>query len=151
METPADLMRRDLLHHSVIAGAATRGLAVSRPRRSAAGGPLPPSRLWPPEGRAVPRGRVPLHAYGEADRLLARPADARAEPRIASGLACWRAWGECAVTPHDGLVAAGDVVLARALERVLPIDALRRLLRDPLAFYCSTRSACGVSKPRYRR
>ena len=122
LEFGVDLMRRDLLHHAVIVGAATGGLAVSRPRRSLEGGPLPPSRLWPPGGRVIPRGRVPVHAYGEADRLLARPADARTEPRIASGLACWRAWRESALTPHDGLVAAGDPVVARTLARVLSIE-----------------------------
>ena len=137
LEPAVDLMRRDLLHHAVIAGAATGGLAVSRPRRSAEGAPLPPSRLWPSGGRAVPRGRVPVHAYGEADRLLARLPDATSEPRIASGLACWRAWGDLrARRLTDGVVGGGDPVVARAFKaRVLGrSDSLRRLLRDPLAF-----------------
>ena len=133
---------RDLLDFEVIAGAASGGLSVSRPRRSSEGAPSPPSRLWPDEGRSVSRGRVPTHAYGEADRLLARSADARAEPRIASGLRCWRAWRQPALTPHDGLIEAGDPVVARALSRNLPVAALERLLRDPLAFVLL--DACGL-------
>ena len=133
---------RDLLHFDVIAGAASGGLSVSRPRRSAEGAPSPPSRLWPEEGRSVPRGRVPLHAYGEADRLLARPGDARAESRIAAGLRCWRAWRQPALTPYDGLIQADDPVVARALSRILPVAALERLLRDPLAFVLL--DACGL-------
>lgn len=137
-----DQIGRDLLHFAVIAGAATGGLSLSRPRRSNESAPLSPSRLWPPEGRPVPRGRVPLHAYGEADRLLARPADARAEPRIAAGLRCWRAWRDPALTPYDGLIGADDPVVARALSRALPIAGLERLLRDPLAFLLL--DACGM-------
>jgi hypothetical protein len=40
LESAVDLMRRDLLRHAVIAGAATGGLAASLPHRSAEGGPL---------------------------------------------------------------------------------------------------------------
>ena len=134
---------RDLLHFDVIAGAASGGLSLSRPRRSTEGAPSPPSRLWPEqEGRSVPRGRIPLHAYGEADRLLARPADARAEPRIAVGIRCWRAWQQPALTPYDGLIEPDDPVIARTLSRILPVAALERLLRDPLAFVLL--DACGL-------
>jgi hypothetical protein len=129
-----DQVGRDLLHYAVIGGAANGGLAISRPRRSTENAPLPPSRLWPLEGRPVPRGRIPLHAYSEADRLLARLADARREPRVAAALTCWRAWHDNNLTPYDGLIAAGDPAVARALSGVLSIGALGRLLRDPLAF-----------------
>jgi hypothetical protein len=136
-----DQVNRDLLHYAVIAGAANGGLAVSRPRRSTDNAPLPPSRLWPAEGRPVPRGRIPLHAYSEADRLLARPADAKREPRVAAALKCWRAWHDNDLTPYDGLIAAGDSAVDRALSGILSIGALGRLLRDPLAFVLL--DACG--------
>ncbi len=130
----SDTGRRDLLHHSIILGAATGCLTLSRPRRTVSGNPAPPSRLWPNTDRTVSRGRVPPHAYGEADRLLARPRDARLEPLIAGGLACWLSRSDPALTAYDGFVRPDHPLVERTLGGTLPIDALKRLLRDPSAF-----------------
>ena len=129
-----DAGRRDLLHHAVIVGAATGCLALSRPRRTASGNPSPPSRLWPASDRTVSRGRVPPHAFGEADRLLARPDDARVEPLVAGGLACWQSRRDEGLTAYDGLVQPGHPSIERTLCGTLSLDALKRLLRDPAAF-----------------
>ena len=38
------------------------------------------------------RTRIPLHAFSEADRLLARPKEAMAAPLVAASRQCWEDW-----------------------------------------------------------
>ena len=125
---------RDAMLFNVIVGAASGGLALSRPRRSAEGGSQSPSRLWPVDSVELERTRVPAHAFGEADRLLARPRDAAADPGLSRARNCWRDWHRPELTAHDGLVPNAHPGLDRALGRTHSAQSMGRLLRDPLAF-----------------
>jgi hypothetical protein len=80
------------------------------------------------------RGRIPEHAAGEADRLLARPAEFAGTLIGRSGLTCWRDWYRQVLTPHDGLIASGHPRIAKALARTQSASSLRVLLRDPIRF-----------------
>ena len=109
---------------------------ISRSRRSAQGGLLPISPLLASLGpaKALKRGRIPQHAFSETDRLLARPQDAAASPRIRSAMSCWSDWSAAKVTEHDGRVRAHHPVIDSALRRPQSATSLGRLLRNPLAF-----------------
>lgn len=114
---------------------AVGGLVLSRSRRSAEGALLAPSRLFPAEGADVmAKVRTPDHAFSEADRLLARPSEARDRPALSLARAAWRGWLSPDVTAWDGQVPAGDPVVRAALGREQSATSLRRLLRDPLGF-----------------
>ena len=120
----------------IICTRASSACFISRSRRSAQGGLLPASPLLTalPQSRDLKRGRIPLHAFSETDRLLARPADAAAHPRIRSALACWMNWTDSKVTAHDGLVREHHSIIQRAIQRTQSATSLARLLRDPLGF-----------------
>ncbi|MCI0631864.1 MAG: PD-(D/E)XK nuclease family protein [Phycisphaerales bacterium] len=94
------------------------------------------SALWPAgtAPRARTRTRTPEHAFSEADRLLARPAEAGKTPRIKASRTCWRNWHRSDVTPHDGAIRAGHPAVERALGRLHSATSLKRLARDPLGF-----------------
>jgi hypothetical protein len=119
-----------------VAARASSGCVLSRSRRDVQGRSLYASPLLSehPAARVLARGRIPEHAYSEADRLLARPQDVTDVPRLASAMCGWRAWNASEVTAHDGLVRAEHPLIRRALERVQSATSLRLLLRDPLAF-----------------
>lgn len=120
---------------AVIRAHAVGGLVLSRSRRSAEGALLAPSRLFPAEGvEVLAKVRTPDHAFSEADRLLARPLEARDRPALSLARAAWRGWLSPAVTAWDGQVSAGDPVVRAALNREQSATSLRRLLRDPLGF-----------------
>lgn len=132
---PVPRPEQDLRLFAAIRGHATGGLVLSRARRSAEGALLAPSRLFPAEGAQVlTKVRTPAHAFSEADRLLARPAEALVKPGLALGRAAWRAWRSPDATAWDGQAPAGDPVVRAALEREQSATSLRRLLRDPLGF-----------------
>ncbi|MBN9466015.1 PD-(D/E)XK nuclease family protein [Brevundimonas sp.] len=127
---------QDMRVFGAIATGATATFVVSRSRRSAEGAILAPSRLFPTTSiRTLARVRTPPHAFSEADRLLARPEEARQAPELSLARACWTAWWETADhTVHDGRVPPGDPVVAAALAREQSATSARRLLRDPLGF-----------------
>jgi len=118
-----------------IAASATATFVLSRSRRSSDGALLAPSRLFPASGAEIlARVRTPEHALSEADRLLARPQEARDRPHLALGRAAWRAWLLPDHTDHDGRVRRADPVVRAALDREQSATSARRLLRDPLGF-----------------
>jgi hypothetical protein len=120
---------------AILRAHAAREFVLSRARRSAEGALLAPSRLFPTDGAEVlAKVRVPAHAFSEADRLLARPAEARDRPALALARAAWRGWASPDLTAWDGQVPAGDPVVAAALAREQSATSLRRLLRDSLGF-----------------
>ena len=131
---PVSHTEQDALAFQVISARASGALTLSRAQRSAEGAVLAPSRFWPESEAPLSRTRVPEHAFNEADRLLARPNDAAAEPRLALGRLCWRNWGKSGVTAHDGVLAPQHPLIAGALEQPQSPTSLRRLLRDPLGF-----------------
>jgi len=120
----------------LIRGQASGGCLISRSRRSAQGGLLPISPLLAKLGpaKALKRGRIPQHAFSETDRLLARPQDAAASPRIRSAMSCWSDWSAAKVSEHDGRVRAHHPVIDSALRRPQSATSLGRLLRNPLSF-----------------
>ncbi|MNH49010.1 PD-(D/E)XK nuclease superfamily protein [compost metagenome] len=118
-----------------IAAGATRSIVLSRSRRSSEGTLLAPSRLFPTAiAQVLARIRTPEHAFSEADRLLARPQEARDEPLLALSRAAWRAWLSPDHTEHDGRVPRADGVVRAGLDREQSATSARRLLRDPLGF-----------------
>jgi hypothetical protein len=115
---------------------ASGGCVLSMSRRSAQGSLLAASPLLPTESpkRVFLRARLAEHALSEADRLLARPAEAAKVPLLAQAAICWRSRRQPGVTSHDGRVRAGHPVIVRAIERVQSATSLRLMLRDPLGF-----------------
>jgi hypothetical protein len=115
---------------------AGKTITLSRGRRSAAGTVQAASALWPHAGeRTLWRTRIPLHAFSEADRLLARPKEAIAAPLVAASGRCWEGWRAGSRTAHDGATGAhSEVAVGRALARAQSTTSVRRLLRDPAGF-----------------
>ncbi len=125
---------RDRLDFSIISDQA-RTLVLSRSQRNAAGLLLAPSPLWAAGEIVLGRGRIPLHAFSETDRLFARPKEAVERPRIALTAACWANRKSANQhTVHDGQIRAGHPVIEAALSAPHSISALERLLLDPLGY-----------------
>jgi hypothetical protein len=121
--------------------ASTRAaVTLSRPRRDEEARRKAPSPLLRgldvDETTLAPR-RLPEHAYGPADRRLARPDELEADPHARRALAAWRAWRSDRLGPHDGVVRAGHPAVLRALDRAHSATSLRKLLRDPQGFVWS--------------
>ncbi len=126
---------QDELLFRAIAEGATTTFVLSRSRRSSEGALLAPSRLFQAVNvEVLPRVRTPEHAFSEADRLLARPEEARDRPLLTLGRAAWRAWQSTDHTDHDGRVPPADPLIRAALHREQSATSARRLLRDPLGF-----------------
>jgi hypothetical protein len=133
---------------SIVAGTACE-VVLSRSRRSAQGTRVGRSPLLQDRPETLlSRARVPEHAWNEADRLMARPADAAKIDRIRSANACWRCWHEEGLTPYDGQFSADHPVIRRAIERVQSATSLRRMLQDPMGFVW--RYALGWRTPQER-
>ncbi|VUD71615.1 PD-(D/E)XK nuclease family protein [Methylobacterium symbioticum] len=112
-------------------------VVLSRPRRGPDGRLLGRSPLLREFGAAetyLGRNRVPAHAVGEVDRLMARPAEFRATAPAICAAGCWRAWGRAELTAHDGRVRPDHPVVLAILDRTHSARSLRKLLRDPLGF-----------------
>ena len=80
------------------------------------------------------RNAVPVHAFSETDRLMARPQEFAADPQAVSAQGCWRDWRRPEITAHDGLVRADHPLVLAILDRTQSASSLRRLLRNPLSF-----------------
>lgn len=127
--------RADRMHFDVILGAASESAVLSRSRRSSQGSRVGRSPLL--QGRletALSRARIPEHAFSEADRLMARPADATGVDRIRAAQSCWRNWHVEHLTPHDAQFGPQHPLVVAAIERVQSATSLRWLLQDPLGF-----------------
>jgi hypothetical protein len=111
-------------------------IVLSRSRRSTDGTLQCNSALWPAAVaiRTNARTRVPEHAFSEADRLLARAAEAGRSDRIKATLTCWRNWNLSEATPHDGRLRSGHPAVLRALARLHSATSLKLMVRDPLGF-----------------
>jgi len=120
----------------IIGSQVSGGLVLSRSRRNAQGALTGASPLLPPDAAscALARTRLPEHALSEADRIAARPQEALQTAPIVAATQCWRDWHSPALTPHDGLIAAGHPAIARTIAGVQSPTSLTRLLRDPLGF-----------------
>jgi hypothetical protein len=117
---------------------ATTGSTVvmSRSRRDGDGRLLGRSSMPGSRGdeEYVRRNAIPIHAYSETDRMMARPREFARDPQAKSALACWHDWHRKEITPHDGLVRADHPLVLAALDRTQSASSLRLLLRNPLGF-----------------
>lgn len=82
----------------------------------------------------IRRNAVPVHAFSETDRLMARPQEFAKAPQAISAANCWRNWRRREITPHDGLVRTDHPLLLAILERTQSASSLKLLLRSPLGF-----------------
>jgi hypothetical protein len=121
---------------AVIVASAHAGIVFSRSRRTSLGYRVGPSPLLPQERseQALSRARIPLHAFSEPDRLMARPVEAAGVSHIASASRSWVNWHRTTLTDHDGRFQADHPVIARALGRIQSPTSLHLLLRGPLGF-----------------
>jgi hypothetical protein len=146
---PDPTSRADRRHFQVIIGAAARLAVLSRSRRGAQGSRVGRSPLLRDRPETLlSRARIPEHAFGEADRLMARPKEARQLSQIKSAGHCWRDWHVENITAHDGRFEPGNLVIRSAIERIQSATSLQRMLRDPLGFVL--RHALGLEAPQER-
>jgi hypothetical protein len=111
-------------------------VVLSRARRDSDGRLLGRSPLLAGHGDEtyLRRNAIPVHAFSETDRLMARPQDFAAEPQAVGAQGCWRDWRSTEITPHDGLVRPDHPLVLAILGRTQSASSLRRLLRNPLSF-----------------
>ncbi|MDI2073890.1 hypothetical protein ABIF68_003673 [Bradyrhizobium japonicum] len=133
---PVPISERDRLCFQLLLSQRAEEVVLSRSRRSADGALQSASALWPVTVpvRTCARTRVPEHSFSEADRLLARAAEAGRSGRIKTAMSCWQNWDREEATPHDGVVRAGHPAVARAVTRLHSATSLRLMARDPLGF-----------------
>jgi hypothetical protein len=133
---PDPITDRDCRAFTIITQRATSTCVLSRSRRDSQGKLLTSSPLLrgSPPAVVLRQGRVPHHAFGEADRLAARPQEALASPVIAASVKCWANWRSSSVTTHDGRVRSGHPIIRRSIEEIQSATSLRLMLRDPLGF-----------------
>jgi hypothetical protein len=111
-------------------------VVLSRARRDTDGRLLGRSPLLEGHGDEtyLRRNSVPVHAFSETDRLMARPQEFGADPQAVSSQSCWRNWRKNEITAHDGLVRSRHPLMLAILDRTQSASSLRRLLRNPLSF-----------------
>ncbi len=111
-------------------------VVLSRARRDSDGRLLGRSPLLAAHGEEtyLRRNAVPVHAFSETDRLMARPQEFGTDPQAVGAQSCWRDWRRAEITAHDGLVRADHPLVLAILDRTQSASSLRRLLRNPLSF-----------------
>jgi hypothetical protein len=111
-------------------------VVLSRARRDSEGRLLGRSSLLSAHTGEIyiRRNAVPLHAFSETDRLMARPQEFADAPQAISAANCWRDWRRKEITPHDGLIRADHPMVMAILERTQSASSLKLLLRSPLGF-----------------
>lgn len=111
-------------------------VVLSRARRDSDGRLLGRSPLVTGHGQEVylRRNAVPMHAFSETDRLLARSEEFGNGSQAVSAQNCWRNWRRDEITVHDGLVRADHPLVIAILNRTQSASSLRRLLRNSLGF-----------------
>ena len=77
---------------------------------------------------------VPVHAFSETDRLMARPQEFASDPQAISAQSCSRDWRRSEITAHDGLIRADHPLVLAILDRSQSASSLKTLLRNPLGF-----------------
>jgi hypothetical protein len=111
-------------------------VVLSRARRDSDGRLLGRSPLLAAHGEEtyLRRNTLPVHAFSETDRLMARPQEFGIDPQAVSAQSCWRDWRRAEITAHDGLVRSDHPLVLAILGRTQSASSLRRLLRNPLSF-----------------
>jgi hypothetical protein len=133
---PLPVNRADRRDFQTILATTAKELVLSRARRDSEGRLLGRSPLL--DGQAdevyLRRHAVPVHAFSETDRLMARPAEFMQGPQAASASNGWRDWQRPEMTAHDGLVRTDHPLLLEVLGRRHSASSLKILLRNPLGF-----------------
>lgn len=125
--------RRD---YETILATTSDEIVLSRARRDSEGRVLGRSHLAAVDRAEtyLPRNRPPQHAFSEADRILARPAEFETSSVAQSAHGCWLDWLSTELTPHDGLVRTNHPAIQEILDREQSASSLTLLLRNPLGF-----------------
>lgn len=125
--------RRDF---QTILATTAKEVVLSRARRDREGRLLGRSPLLTSHDKEayLRRHGVPLHAFSETDRLMARPAEFALEPQAVSAIRCWRDWHRPEITAQDGLVRTAHPLLLHILHRRHSANSLKVLLRNPLGY-----------------
>lgn len=133
---PLPINQADRRDFETILATTSGQLVLSRARRDSDGRLLGRSPLLAGLGTEMylRRNAVPLHAFSETDRLMARAEEFRGYPQAVCALACWLDWKREEITAHDGKVRADHPLIQAVLGRTQSASSLRRLLRNPLGF-----------------
>ena len=123
-------------------------IVLSRARRDSDGRLLGRSPLLAGHDEDVylRRNAVPVHAFSETDRLIARPQEFTIDPQSVGAQGCWRAWRRKDITPHDGLIRTDHPLILTILSRTQSASSLRRLSVIPWASCGFMRSAGAFPK-----
>ncbi len=132
---PDPVEAADLRCHTIITAHAAEAV-LSTGRLSANGKSANAASLLPRPADSDIRHRdhPSKRALSEADRLLSRPQDIASDAIASSAVSAWRAWQDCALTPHDGFVGTPHPLLSALLTKPQSPTSLSRLLQDPLAY-----------------
>jgi len=125
--------RRDF---ETILATTERYVVLSRSRRDGDGRLLGRTAMAgaPNEETYIRRNEIPVHAFSETDRLMARGDEFALTPQAVSALGGWSDWQKRELTVHDGLVRADHPLILAILERTQSASSLKQLLRNPLGF-----------------
>lgn len=133
---PLPMSLADRRDFETILATTSSEVVLSRARRDTDGRLLGRSPLLAGHGGEtyLRRNGVPVHAFSETDRLMARPQEFGADPQAVSAQGCWRNWRRNEITAHDGLIRPDHPLMLAILDRTQSASSLRRLLRNPLSF-----------------
>lgn len=133
---PLPVNRADRRDFDTIIATTGSDVVLSRARRDSDGRLLGRSPLLAThnEESYLRRNAIPVHAFSETDRLMARPPEFAAVPQALSARACWRDWHLADATTHDGLVRSDHPLVLAILARTQSASSLKTLLRNPLGF-----------------
>jgi hypothetical protein len=125
--------RRDF---KTILATTAKEIVLSRARRDSEGRLLGRSALIAGHDNEVylRRHAIPLHAFSETDRLMARSTEFALEAQAMSAMSCWRDWHHPEITAHDGLVRADHPLLLEVLHRRHSASSMKFLLRNSLGY-----------------
>ena len=109
---------------------------ISRSRRDGEGRLLGKSPLLQGLGdeTALRRNAIPVHAFSETDRLVARRDEFANDEQAIRGTACWDNWRRAELTPHDGVIRPDHPAMEAMLRRIQSANSLKALFRNPLGF-----------------
>ncbi len=130
------IRERDEAELAFLLRAASGATVLSYARRDSLGYVLTASPSLPrnTQHRILTRTRIPIQAFSESDRLLARPRETVTLAAPASATHAWKDWRSTAVTEHDGHISSNHPAIDNALRQVQSATSLRLLFRDSLAY-----------------
>jgi len=133
---PLPVSTADRRDFDTILATTTHEVTFSRARRDSEGRLLGRSSLLNTQSEEtyIRRNAVPIHAFSETDRLMARRTEFANDAQAISAATAWRNWHSEEITPHDGLIRPDHPLLLAILGRTQSASSLKLLLRNPLGF-----------------